>query len=225
MPILAAIMLISIQCKKVCTYDYRTVTINLQHPDGQPVLLDSNKVFWKSKNCFLFVEQNGMWNLIRGYGSYIIVDDGMKKELENKKEIMQFIGYLNGEIICERDVLVGADRCHIAYLGKEPLNQVIYDIPDSVRERKFCELVNTEHINEIIPSFNTFANTIDENLPYETKLQLLVGWLLSHSCIIEAQVHSTLGEIAFSFVENEQTINMKLHLMKDNARITCIEWR
>ena len=50
----------------------------------------------------------------------------MQKELENKKEIMRFTAFLNGEIVCESDLLVGADQCHVKYLGKEPLTHVIY---------------------------------------------------------------------------------------------------
>lgn len=208
-------MLTSIQCNKgkgcedvLCTEIFISIPLKLEYPDSQPVLLDSSKVFWVSKNHFL--EQNLVsWDESRVWGGYIIVDDGMRKELENKQEVMHFTGYLNDEIVCERDVLVGADCCHVNYLGTEPLTQVIYGISDAVRESKFCELVNVERIRGIIPSYNAFRKTVNEDLPYKNKLQMVVDWFLSHDCITDARiVSSVFSEIAFSFVENEQTVNM-----------------
>jgi len=132
-PILVAILFTLIQCDKgkncenvPCTEVYMAIPLKLQYPDGQPVLLDSSKVFWVSENRYL--EQDAVsWSEGRVWGSYLIVNDGMKKELLNKKEVMHFTGYLNGKIVCERDVLVGADCCHIDYLGTESLIQTIQD--------------------------------------------------------------------------------------------------
>ena len=108
----------------VCTDVYISIPLKLKYPDDQPVLLDSSKVFWVSENRYL--EQNLIsWNEARAWGSYIIVSDGMRKELQGKEEIMRFTGYMNGNIVCERDVLVGANCCHVAYYGTEPLSQVI----------------------------------------------------------------------------------------------------
>ena len=112
-------------CENVfCTDIYMHISLKLEYPDGKPVLLDKSKVFWVSKKRYL--EQNLVsWNEARVWGSYNIVNDGMRKELQNKKEVMRFTGYLNGKIVCERDVLVGADCCHVAYYGTEPLTQII----------------------------------------------------------------------------------------------------
>ena len=112
-------------CEDVlCTEIYMHIPLKLEYPDGQPVLLDSSKVFWVSENRYL--EQDPVhWNEARVWGSYCIVDDRMQKELLNKKEVMHFTGYLNNKIVCERDVLVGADCCHVGYFGTEPLKQII----------------------------------------------------------------------------------------------------
>ena len=110
-------------CSQVlCTTVYMSVSLKLEYPDGQPVLLDSCKVFWVRENRYL---ENSLWNEARMYGFYSIVDDGMHQELLNKNEVMRFTGYLNDKIVCEREVLVGANCCHVYYLGTEPLNQVI----------------------------------------------------------------------------------------------------
>jgi len=76
MPILGTIMLLTlIQCDKgkrcenaLCTCVYVTIPLKLQYPDGQPVLLDSSKVFWVSENRFL-ERSSVLWNEARGYGS------------------------------------------------------------------------------------------------------------------------------------------------------------
>ena len=142
LPILVVGMFTFTQCKEgkesdksdefvLCTDVLVTIGILLKYPDGQPVLLDSSRVFWVSKNRYL--EQNlVLWNEARAWGSYSIVHDGMRKELQNKEEIMHFTGYLNNEIVHEQDVLVGADACHVKYLGTESLSHTIYDIPDDI---------------------------------------------------------------------------------------------
>ena len=113
------------ECEEVaCAKIFVQISFKLKYPDGQPVLLDSSKVFWVSQNRYL--EQNLFsWNEARVWGNYVIVNDLMRKELYNKKEEMRFTGYLGGETICEWDVLVGADCCHVCYLGTESLTQVI----------------------------------------------------------------------------------------------------
>ena len=229
-PILAVAIFTFTQCSErqengcegvVCTLELRSILLNLKYPDGQPVLLDEYKVFWRSENRFL--EQD----ISRGYGTYSIVDDNMRVELMNKQEIMHFTGYLNGEIVHEQDVLVGADCCHVNYLGTESLIQTIYGVSDEVRENKFCELINAERIRDIIPSYYAFIETINESITYENKLEMIVNWLLLHSCITDARIDcircvphhegTNNSKIAFSFVENGQTINMTMLVTDNNA--------
>ena len=108
-----------------CTDEYASVLLKLEYPDGQPVILDEGKVFWVSENRYL---GNGSGSLYepRSSGSYyLIVNDGMRSELENRQEIMRFTGYLKGEVVCERNILVSADCCHVLYSGTEPLTQII----------------------------------------------------------------------------------------------------
>ena len=140
-------MLFLIQCDKkdkdvICTCDFRSVALTLKHPDGQPVLLDSVKVFWKKENRFL--EHNFSDEVLRLMGIYIIVDDGMQKELLNKNEAMHFTGYLNSKIVCEQDILVSADCCHVYYSGEEPLTKVIDGLTNEIN----VTLKNTESYSQ-----------------------------------------------------------------------------
>ena len=133
LPVLMAMVLVFTQCndnKKDecedvdCREIFISVFLTLEYPDGQPVLLDSTKVFWVGQNRYL--EQDLFWwTSSRGFGIYVIVDDSMREKLFNREEIMRFTAYLNGKIVHQRDVLVGADCCHVRHLGTESLVQVI----------------------------------------------------------------------------------------------------
>ena len=117
--ILIAVMIISIQCNKACDKKFAIIAVTLKYSDDQPVILDDYTLFLVSKNQNISTG-NSSW-----LGSYVIVDDSMQNVLENRREIIRFTGYLNDEIVCEIDVLVGADKCHVKYLGTEPLTRVI----------------------------------------------------------------------------------------------------
>lgn len=219
-PISLVIILTFVQCKRetICTEVFMGITLNLQYPDGQPVLLDSCQVLRVSNNQILY-----SWSGISISGHCLIVDDGMRKELEDKEETMRLTAYLDGKIIYERDVLVGADQCHVKYLGEEPLSHTIYGISDDVRDRKFCELVNRENIQWIFISYNAFRVTMDENLTLENKLPLIIDWLLSHSCITDARnngIYQTSVQnayIGFSFVEDGELVNMVMRVTGNEA--------
>ena len=124
--ILATILLTLTQCNKdkICTADFRSVTLTLKYSDEQPVLLDSLTVFWESENRYIRQESIS-WEGVPPNGDYLIVDDGMQKELEGEKETMRFTGFLDDKVIFKKDILVGADQCHVKYLGKESLVQTI----------------------------------------------------------------------------------------------------
>jgi len=213
----------------ICDAVFKSVGLYLKYPDGQPVILDSCKVFWVDENRFL---ENHFQEMIPLNGIYIIVDDGMRKELKDRQELMRFTGYLNGEIIYEKEVLVSADPCHVFNFetGTEMIVQVISGIPDIVRDSKFCEYVNVEQIRNIIPSINYFVSSIDENLSYEIKLQMMVDWLLSHSCITDARIDYIEGfpndsRITFSFVENGQTVDMIMISSVNPFSVGLIWWK
>ncbi|HOZ30404.1 MAG TPA: hypothetical protein PLL66_05760 [Bacteroidales bacterium] len=107
-----------------CTADFQYILLKIKYPDGRPYQFDSSKVFWVSENRYL--ERYSSYRIEgRVRRGYIIVDDIMQEELLNKQEVMHFTGYKNNKVVYERDVLVGADCCHIMYLGTEPLEQII----------------------------------------------------------------------------------------------------
>lgn len=128
--LLVACMLTFTQCSNddekevMCTAVFESISLKLTYPNGEPVLLDSYTVFWESEDRFLEKDETA-WREARPYGSYLIVNDFMQEELEGKEEVMFFKGYLNNELVYERELFVGANRCHVYYCGTEPLVQII----------------------------------------------------------------------------------------------------
>ena len=123
---LASVLFLT-KCHKIppCDRSLKNIALTLKFPDEQPVQLDSCQIFWVDKSRFLEKQDTVSWNHSRERGWYVVVDDRMKNELRNKRETMRFTGYLNGKVVHQQDVRVGANLCHVEYLGKEPLVQVV----------------------------------------------------------------------------------------------------
>ncbi|MDR2233276.1 MAG: hypothetical protein LBE56_09155 [Tannerella sp.] len=107
-----------------CTEVFVSISIELKYPDGQPVLLDSSKVLWVSENRYEEIDSVS-WNGLRLFGHYLLVNDNMREELEGRQESIYFTGYLNGKTVIEKNLLVGADRCHVQHLDDQPLTYII----------------------------------------------------------------------------------------------------
>ena len=216
----------NISCKTV----FVLIPLQLKYNDGQLVLLDSSTVFWVSQNRFLD-QDSVLWNLAaRTWGYYYIVDDDMQKELENKEEIMRFTGYLNGEIVCERNLLVGADCCHVKYLGTEPLIQIIQrasdDEPDNPdgSEEDFCLYLNSGNMDETLPIINEFLTGLPDESTEKQKLDALIDWLETFSCVREASIFCVScvktsplqSEISISVNINNKTEDFILDILMSN---------
>jgi hypothetical protein len=226
-PVLMAVMLIITQCNEGneevnCTEEFKLIHLQLEYPDGQSVLLDSSKVFWVNQNRYL-EQDTALWNLAaHTWGSYYIVDDGMRKELENEQEVMRFTGYLNGKLVCERDVLVGADCCHVNYLGTESLTIVIYD--DEQENSEEQSHFNVVELNKTIPGINEFLAGLPSESTDEQKLEALTAWLKSYSCINDATILCiscietlpTQSEISISVNKNGKTEDYILDILMSN---------
>jgi len=88
--------------------------------------------------------------------------------------------------------------------NKQPGNG--YD--ENVAKEKFCSYLNVENIDETIPIVNEFLSEQTTELSEEQKLQELVAWLESCSCIIDVVVltqSTPTNEIVVSFDENGTT--------------------
>ena len=204
-----------------CTQQMETISVVLKHPDGQPVLLDNYKVFWVGGGRYLDLEHR-QWD--RSMGRYLIAYSGMTRDFRGRQRELRlrFTGYLDGEVVHTQYIRVGVDRCeHVYLVSTESLVQTIYGISDEIRKSRFCEFVNTENINGIIPTIVAFAGALED-----FNLQMIADWLLLHGCIKDAYVDD-YGGIIFSFFENGGFIKAQLGFGFDNfglfASISLVE--
>ena len=88
----------------------------------------------------------------------------------------------------------------------------------------FCSYVNAEDLDKTIPLINEFLKDLSNDLNDEQKLQALVTWLKSYSCIVDAEILCvscifTLpaqSEIFISFKEKNITRSFILDIVMDN---------
>ena len=78
-----------------------------------------------------------------------------------------------------------------------------------VDEHAFCSFVNVDNLEKTIPFIDEFLSGLTSNTDDEKKLQVLVSWLKSQPCIIDASFFYRYGEsnppmteILISFMEN-----------------------
>ncbi len=83
----------------LCTEEFRTIAVKLKDHLGDPIALDSMKVFR---------EQDG-----RDITMNPLVDDFMLKELQDKKVTIWFKGFVGGKVVASAKFVVSADCCHV----------------------------------------------------------------------------------------------------------------
>jgi len=116
------------------------------------------------------------------------------------------------------------------YVDEEPQEiEEPKEIDEVVDRTMFCSYVNTENIGKTIPILNEILSELSAELDYKNKLQELVAWLKSQSCINDASVlfwsnvdlrhdrpmfnpNQPTSEVEFTFFENEilQTIILEI---------------
>ncbi len=107
-----------------CTKVYMAIPLRLQYEDKSPVVLDSFIVKWGERDITRQYSQEE-FERARKVGSYTIVDDGMQEELQNLSVSVLFTGYIDNKIVHKGEYVVGADECHVVYLGNKPLDITI----------------------------------------------------------------------------------------------------
>ena len=99
---------------------------------------------------------------------------------------------------------------------------------ETAEKEKFCSFVNIKNIDKTIPIVNEFLSRLSAGLDDEQQLQILVTWLQSCTCIVDAAVLSQPGnetlpvsEILISFDENGITKELIMDvLMEKPLKIT-----
>jgi hypothetical protein len=93
--------------------------------------------------------------------------------------------------------------------GAEPGDLAVWRIVGIIDDEEFCSYVNLKNIDKTIPVVNKYLCSLAKDLSEEQKMQALVTWFKSYSCIIDARIIlSDFGYpprvgAAFSFMEDE----------------------
>lgn len=93
-----------------------------------------------------------------------------------------------------------------------------------IEMEEFCLYVNTEDIDQTIPSINDFLATLPSQLSDNQKLQKLSEWLMLYPCVTEVAIvcescirtNSMVSEMMISFKENEITKDLILDIAMTN---------
>ncbi len=109
-----------------CTEQFECIPLTIKNSKGDPISLDRYKVTWKGEDITPVKDFTSIdFQLAQKSGVYAIVNDNMRPDLHGKVANVKFEGYLNNTKIVDHYFLVGADRCHVTYLGEEPLELTV----------------------------------------------------------------------------------------------------
>lgn len=106
---------------RACTYDLRSVSIEIKNTDGAPVILDDFYTFLDSRKKFeyeYFSKENGI---------YPVLTDSEISHLDRNGTIVIFVGEKDGRNLLEHQMVIGHDCCHVKLIEGD-VNIVIEDL-------------------------------------------------------------------------------------------------
>lgn len=92
----------------ICTEIFAMVTLHITDKNGQDVILNDAYTVRKSTGEEIHIEQS-----LPANGSYIVLDDGYRKKLENSADTFTFIGMKDKKEVVRELYVISADCCHI----------------------------------------------------------------------------------------------------------------
>lgn len=98
----------TISCEGVaCTMMLAMVTVQVTDAAGQPITLDEAYTTVAQSSQRVPTQQS------MGGGRYVVLDDGYRKDLANRKDEFRFIGMRNGAKVVDETYTISADCCHV----------------------------------------------------------------------------------------------------------------
>lgn len=105
------------KCTGICTEEFRTITIEIKDPQGNPVALDSFKVVNTADGSELTMEIiDSEFQYLRENGTYPIFSDLFSEEFRQREITVNFKGYIEEAEVVSSNYEVGADCCHVYYI-------------------------------------------------------------------------------------------------------------
>lgn len=99
-------------CEKnlMCTYEFRSIVVEVSDRPGNDVELDSFAVVRKIDNKVIVINQQ---TIIPKTGRYVLFSDSYMNETSKCGEDFEFKGYKNDKLIAAREFKIAHNCCHI----------------------------------------------------------------------------------------------------------------
>jgi len=99
-------------CEKnlMCTYEFRSIVVEVSDQSGKNIALDSFAVVRKSDNKTIAIDQRG---IIPQDGRYVLFSDQYMSETTRCGEDFEFKGYKDKQLIANRTFNIAHNCCHI----------------------------------------------------------------------------------------------------------------
>ncbi len=94
---------------RLCTEEFRTISLEITNPEGDPVVLDYFYTFYDSRKKFEYT----LDDVQKGEGIYPVITDADMDELDREGSILIFVGEKDGRNIVEHQMVIGHDCCHV----------------------------------------------------------------------------------------------------------------
>jgi hypothetical protein len=92
----------------ICTEEFRSITLEIEDFDGNPVILENFYTFLDSRKKFDFELDDFQLES----GTYPVITDSELEELDREGTVLIFVGEIDGKNIVEHQILIGHDCCH-----------------------------------------------------------------------------------------------------------------
>lgn len=105
-------------CNGICSEEYRTIVVNIENNQGDPVLLDSFKVVDLGNGSDITLQLDD-WtrDYQRERGIYPIFSDKYVREYRQLQAQIKFTGFIDGQEVVSEIYKVAVDCCHVVHLA------------------------------------------------------------------------------------------------------------
>ena len=101
----------------ICTEEFRTILLTIKHStDNTPYILSDYKVFRLPDNKDITIPGD---SFLTNNGNYIVSNDSQTELFRFKNVKIEFKGYLNNDLVIQRQFIITADCCHISLVEGE----------------------------------------------------------------------------------------------------------
>ncbi|MGJ3234790.1 hypothetical protein [Marivirga sp.] len=94
---------------KICTEEFRSITLEIVDLEGEPVILDDFYTFLDSRKKFEFT----LNEIQEGQGVYPVLTDAEMDEIDREGTTLIFVGEKDGKNLVEHQMVIGHDCCHV----------------------------------------------------------------------------------------------------------------